>query len=178
MSLLYVVQHMLHQHKVLLGALCVAVKQVAQNQVLSQGRFEEVQIQDVALGSNNACQHLKKTRGGEHLACICDFKSSGSAHLHSGSLRWTVSHQRRKRVGRGRANSPSSRAAHTHTHRMHGCLHTHFSHGPASKSSFPKGLIVPSAQYGKGISRPWQERRASFDSLSLLQFLQHRYASC
>lgn len=47
---------------------------------------------------------------------------------------------------------------------MHRCLHTHTASdcGPASKFSSPKGLIMPSAQYGKSISSPCQMWWASF----------------
>lgn len=82
------------------------------------------------------------------------FLDAGSTHLHTGSLRWSE-----ETVGTTWTNCSSSPGAHrsadvyTHTY-----THTHllariaFFCGPASKSSFPEGLIMPSAQYGKSIS--------------------------
>lgn len=43
---------------------------------------------DVAPGSKSTCQHFQK---GEHWATICSFYDTGSTHLHTSSLRWTIS---------------------------------------------------------------------------------------
>lgn len=43
---------------------------------------------DVAPGSKSTCQHFQK---GVHWATICSFYDTGSTHLHTSSLRWTIS---------------------------------------------------------------------------------------
>lgn len=96
-------------------------------------------------------------RKGEHLASICDFRT-------------LIAHTYTPAVSDGQYHvmdcwhNPHKQFFQPKRTYMHRCLHTHtaFTSGLLSKSSFPKVLIMSSAQYGKSISRPWQKWRASF----------------
>lgn len=112
-------------------------------------------------GSVRVCQHFKtQYKKGEHLASTWKFWTLG-AHTNTPLVSNGQYH-----VGRDCWHNLKKLFCQPRGTHMHRCLQTHAHRasycGPAFKSSFPEGLIVPSAQYGKSISRLCQMWWASF----------------